>query len=88
MVSTPRCGRGNRVSNTRRDYAFIAQLGERQTEDLKVVGSSPTEGKLYWSRGPMDKASDFGSEDWGFESPRDLFIFHINNPNSNFLCFA
>ena len=27
-------------------YAFIAQLGERQTEDLKVVGSSPTEGNF------------------------------------------
>ena len=24
--------------------AFLAQLGERQTEDLKVVGSSPTGG--------------------------------------------
>ena len=26
--------------------AFIAQLGERQTEDLKVAGSSPAEGIL------------------------------------------
>ena len=24
--------------------AFLAQLGERQTEDLKVAGSSPAEG--------------------------------------------
>ena len=27
-------------------------------------------------RGLMDKASDFGSEDWGFESLRGCFIFH------------
>ena len=25
-------------------FAFIAQLGERQTEDLKVAGSIPAEG--------------------------------------------
>ena len=32
-------------------------------------------------RGPMDKASDFESEDWGFESPRGqifaLVLFHL-----------
>ena len=30
-------------------YAHVAQLGERQTEDLKVLGSIPSVGKLlFW----------------------------------------
>ena len=29
-------------------FADIAQLGERQTEDLKVPGSIPGVGKLFW----------------------------------------
>ena len=29
-----------------------------------------------WPRGLMDKASDFGSEDWGFESLRGRFFLH------------
>ena len=30
--------------------------------------------KLYRPRGLMDKASDFGSEDWGFESLRGRIL--------------
>ena len=37
----------------------------------------------------MDKASDFGSEDWGFQSFRGRFLFRhktkINAPNSAIL---
>ena len=32
------------------DHAAIAQLGERQTEDLKVPGSIPGRGKLLLNR--------------------------------------
>ena len=39
--------------------------------------------KLYRPRGLMDKASDFGSEDWGFESLRGrILIFFFFNPSS------
>ena len=47
MVSTPRCGRGNLgsiPSIVMGIHAAIAQLGERQTEDLKVTGSIPVRG--------------------------------------------
>ena len=44
--------RVSKVSTT--DYfcqvASIAQLGERQTEDLKVVGSIPTRGMIFSGR--------------------------------------
>ena len=77
--------------------AAIAQLGERQTEDLEVPGSIPglgiffLEGGMHsvyqyfsnifrlqefldWPRGPMDKASVFGTEDCRFESYRGQFF--------------
>ena len=28
-----------------------------------------------WSRGSMDRAFDYGSKGWGFESLRDRFFF-------------
>lgn len=33
-----------------------------------------------WPRGLMDKASDFGSEDWGFESLRGRVFFFLKIP--------
>ena len=38
----PVCGAG------RREHAGIAQLGERQTEDLKVAGSIPAVGNIFF----------------------------------------
>ena len=40
-------------SNPADEKVFIAQLGERQTEDLKVAGSSPAQGnfKTSWPSG-------------------------------------
>ena len=40
--------------------------------EFKAINSSPS---CDWPRGLMDKASDFGSEDWGFESLRGRFLF-------------
>ncbi len=50
--------------------AAIAQLGERQTEDLKVPGSIPGGGskKQACLCGVMVNASLSGREDCGFES--------------------
>ena len=41
----------------RREHAGIAQLGERQTEDLKVAGSIPAVGSI-WQLGRVVKAID------------------------------
>ena len=38
--------------------ADLAQLGERQTEDLKVPGSIPGRGTFSWQRGRVVKAVD------------------------------
>ena len=48
----------------RQYIAFIAQLGERQTEDLKVAGSSPAQGNFdimaewlrRWTANPLGSA--------------------------------
>ena len=39
-------------------FADIAQLGERQTEDLKVPGSIPGVGTFSWHLGRVVKAID------------------------------
>ena len=39
------------------NFAMIAQLGERQTEDLKVPGSIPGVG-IFWHLGRVVKAID------------------------------
>ena len=45
--------RGTRYPLRHRDTAVVAQLGERQTEDLKVPGSIPGDGTqaLAWPSG-------------------------------------
>ena len=52
-------GRGSAIPDARelRVLADIAQLGERQTEDLKVPGSIPGVGTL-WHLGRVVKAID------------------------------
>ncbi len=50
FFSSPRTPFSSRMNNKRvfNVRALIAQLGERQTEDLKVTGSIPVEGIIFW----------------------------------------
>lgn len=57
----------------------VAQSVELQTVDLAVVGSNPiTHPNLpiaERARSSMDRASDFGSDGWGFDSLRARHSF-------------
>ena len=55
---------------------FIAQLAEHKTENLGVVGSIPTEATILYNSNvfqealiaQLDRAFDYGSKGWGFDS--------------------
>ena len=48
---------GGRKFKSYREYAFLAQLVERKTFNLVVVGSSPTEGMINYQSNSEEKVS-------------------------------
>ena len=50
--------------------ALVAQMVERKTLNLVVVGSSPTEGAFFFQRGVLFVV---------------LFVFHVNSHNTDWV---
>ena len=57
---------------------------ELLTVDQAVVGSNPIIHPSFASVVQLDRATDFGSVGWGFESLRTRFLVRVNPTAQNF----